>query len=193
MNSKSFPLLEKSSILSYNVKRVPKERIKKRKCDTEKKEKKRIYKYTFTDPTNEDYDIRVCQKMFLDTLCVSTHSKQKKLDAWREEIVMTHIKSFKVVESLLDNQFLPQNLSVKEMHRMYGKRIQTGEVRFLQKSFQKKILKEDLKFQKPKKDQCDTCTAYKNDKNKTPEKDASQQKHISDKDYARVIKEEKKQ
>ena len=49
------------------------------------------------------------------------------------------------------------------------------------------------KFQKPKKNQCDTCTAYKNDKNKTPEKDAWQQKHISDKDYTRVIKEKKKQ
>ena len=129
---------------------MPKERIRKRKCDTEKKEKKRefTYKYRFIDPTNEDYDIRVCQKMFLDILYKSTqmiltafekktatgglkkdkrgqHGKQKKLDASREEIVMKHIESFKVVEShyvrksLLDYQFLPQNLSVKEMHRMY--------------------------------------------------------------------------
>ena len=81
------------------------------------------------------------------------------------------------------------------MHRMYIEECTEKGYEQEKYDFYKRVFKRrfHLKFQKSKKDQCDTSTAYKNDKNKTPEKDASQQKQISDKDYARVIKEEKKQ
>ncbi len=215
----------KRQYLLQRVIRIPKDRTRKRSYDGERKERRRefTYKYTFSDPDIKDYDIAVCQKMFLDTLGISTqmvitahekktdtgalvtdergrHGNSRKVDPVREQWVIQHIKSFKVVEShyvrksLADYQFLPQDLSVKEMHRMYIEHCNEKGYEMENYDFYKRVFHRRfrLKFQKPKKDLCDKCTSYKNDPEKNDEKDEAHQKHISDKDYTRLLKDEKK-
>lgn len=163
----------------------------------------------------------VCQVMFLNTLGISKkvvlnvfqkkiedgclqkdkrgRKKGKTLTGKRVMNVITHIKMFKCVEShyVRKNskyQYLAQELSVAEMHRVYKKWCAEEKMKTESYDFYKWVFTSlfKLKFQKPKKDKCATCTAYLNKPSRSEQEEEEQRKHQSDKAYTRKIKEERK-
>ena len=111
--------------------------------------------------------------------------------------VIDHICLFKVVESHyarenVKSQFLPENLSVTEMHRMYIKWCSENNHKAEDYKFYYRVFTEqfDLKFQKPKKDKCDQCTAFNNTAivNRMPEIVENNKQHIAEKIAARAYK-----
>ena len=64
---------EKRYYICARVHKVTKARCRKRTYDTEVRRRSRnnSYEYTFVDPENETYDIRVCQDIFLNTMSIS--------------------------------------------------------------------------------------------------------------------------
>ena len=181
------------------------------------------YKFYFADPKYMVMDIRVCQTMFLDTLGISKqmvetahnkkipggggsaerdqrgrHGKQKKVAAAREATVIKHIILFKVVEShyvrkTATEQFLPTELNIQEMHRLYLEFCDKNGYKAENYDFYKRIFHRrfNLKFLKPKKDQCNICETYKNSE-KSPQIEKAQQKHQRDKVFVREHKEDTK-
>ena len=114
-----------------------------------------------------------------------------------EHNIISHIKSFDVVESHYRRkdcpyQFLPEGLTKTEMYRLY-----IEWCRINSKSPQKKWLyfnvfdsRFNLKFNRPQKDACDTCTSYKNlsQEQKTDAIEREQAEHLAEKDKARNFK-----
>ena len=118
----------------------------------------------------------------------------------RQKNVMDHIQLFIVVEShyvrkeskyhyLPDKyQYLPDTLNISEMHRMYTECCDEQGINAENYAFYKRVFNEhfDLKFHKPKKDECDKCTSFNN----TPEDAQSeevcveQEEHIKEKELA---------
>ena len=120
----------------------------------------------------------------------------------RQKNVMDHMQLFKVVESHYVRkeskyQYLPDTLNISEMHRMYTE--WCGEQGFNAENyaFYKRVFNEhfDLKFHKPKKDECGKCTSFNN----TPEDAQSeevcveQEEHIKEKELAQKKKEDLKE
>ena len=217
---------EKRNFLNQRVKRKAAKRTRKRwakvrTAGTERKQRERgsTYEYSFVNPGNNQYDIRVCQKMFLDTLSISKtmvttalcdkrtdegtvkedmrgrHGKHRRMDKSRKQIVINHIMSFRCLKShyvrkTRKEQFLPSELTLKGMHRMYIKYCQDNNYKIESYDFYRRIFNRsfDLKFGKPKKDQCNTCTTFENGE-KTPKDIKAHEKHIKDKEHTRKLKE----
>ena len=169
-----------------------------------------------------DRKIEVCQTMFLNTLSISRkvvhnilekkvskegvlkkdsrgRKKGTRLVSERETIVIMHTLLFKCLPSHYARksskyQYLPENLTLAEMHRMYQKWCADEGYKPENCDFYRRVFKTRfrLKFHKPKKDNCSTCTAYKNKPVKTQEDEEKQKKHMKDKDLARSLKEERK-
>ena len=115
----------------------------------------------------------------------------------RETLVIDHICLFKVVESHyarenVKSPFLPESLSVTEMHRMYIKWCSKNYHKAEDNKFYYRVFTEqfDLKFQKPKKDQFDQCTAFNNKAivNRMPGIVENNKHHIAEKIAARAYK-----
>ena len=115
---------------------------------------------------------------------------------------MDQINLFKVVESHyvrkeVRYEYLPKELNVAEMNRMYNQWCAQKGYQQESCAFYYRVFKEcfNLKFQQPKKDKCGTCESYNNlDKSQINEEiEESQQNHLRDKDQARLIKEMCKQ
>ena len=112
--------------------------------------------------------------------------------------VIEHINKFKVVEShyvrkTAKEQFFPSELNIQEMHRLYLEFCQEKQYTPENYDFYKRIFHRrfNLKFLKPKKDQCNKCETYKNSE-KSPQIEEVQQKHLSDKNFVREHKEDHK-
>lgn len=166
--------------------------------------------------------IKVCSVMFLNTLSINEkrvrtvlnnttatgaplvdgrgkHGNHRTCEE-REKLVMDHIKLFKVVESHYVRkeakyEYLPSDLSVAEMYRMYNewcakKSYPLEDYKFYLRVFNERFA---LKFQQPKKDKCDTCECYKNSSQHTDEMKQSQRNHLRDKELVRQIKEKSKE
>ena len=162
--------------------------------------------------------IQVCALMFLNTLGINEkrvrnilnnitatgaplvdgrgRHRNHKTCKDREETVMNHIKLFKVVESHYVRkeakyEYLPKELNVAEMYRMYCKWCAEKGKTLESYSFYYRVFNErfNLKFQQPKKDKCDTCETFNNLPNPSTEEKESQNRHINDKKYVREIKE----
>jgi hypothetical protein len=128
------------------------------------------------------------------------HGNQKTAEH-REQFVIEHIKQFKVIESHYvrknaKHEYLPTELSVAEMYRMYNEwRVKKGypmeTYDFYFRVFKEKF---NLKFQIPKKDKCDTCETFKNldTSSLTDELKQEQQNHLKDRDLVRQLKEKLK-
>ena len=120
------------------------------------------------------------------------------VSAEREVPVIEHIQQFLTVESHYVRrgckwEYLPEELSVKEMHRMYKKycaekgysKVESYD--FYLRTFTSRF---NLKFHKPKKDACDMCSIKEN----TPEKERSEEQiiayknHLNEKEAARKFK-----
>lgn len=109
---------------------------------------------------------------------------------------------FPIVESHYVRQqcnweFLPEHLSVREMHRLYREWCKENSLKSESYDFYLHVFKDrfNLKFNRPKKDVCDYCTSFKN----MPEYLKSQEEiqkytdHLEEKDRVRVLKAEMKQ
>lgn len=167
--------------------------------------------------------VQVCAKMFLNTFSIDEkrvrtvlqnktetgapiidgrgrHGKHKTCQE-REDIIMKHIKEFNVIESHYVRkdaryEYLPHDLSVAEMYRMYNEWRLTKNYQLESYDFYLRVFKEkfNLKFQSLKKDRCDTCETFRNldITNKTDEVKKAQANHLKDKDAVREIKEKSK-
>ena len=199
----------------------PKSRERKRKqVDGGKAVARRNRVNTRSYKLQKDNEIvETCQKFFLSTLGIDEKRVRTALDksdgtgvvqpdqrgrhknhynvAEREEIVMRHIRMFKVVESHyvrkeVKYEYLPEDLTVSMMHNMYNEWcVENGHAtenyNFYSRVFREKF---NLKFQKPKKDVCDKCQTYKNIpiESRSDEMKEKQEKHIEEKDLTREFK-----
>ena len=166
--------------------------------------------------------IKVCQKMFLSTFAIDEkrirtvlhnitetgtplpdgrgrHNNHRR-EEQRTNYVMEHISTFKVLESHYVRreakyEYLPSELTISQMYRMYLKWREEKNYPLETYGFYARIFRErfNLKFQKPKKDKCDTCEEFKNTPNPTEEAKLSQKNHLKDKDLARNIKQAAKE
>ena len=118
----------------------------------------------------------------------------------RMKPVIKHIKSFRVIESHYVRhtetaQFLPSELSIREMHRYYVEDCQRmftepENYEFYRYVFNRRF---NLKFHKPKKDQCNVCTSYNAQVTRSEDDEERQRSHIDDKVKTRQLKEELKE
>ena len=122
-----------------------------------------------------------------------------KVDKKRTATVVNHIKMFRCLSShyvrkTCTAQFLPHELSISEMHRMYLDHCREMNLTPENFDFYKRVFNSSfhLKFGKLKKDQCNTCSTYLNGE-KTDEKTEKHDKHLRDKDLARDLKNKKKE
>ena len=145
--------------------------------------------YHFIKP-NSEARMRIRQAYFLSTLDISEKmirtlvlktsdsgaveknqrgfiSLHNKLSDSRMKSVVDHISLFRTVDSHYVRkdsscQYLPENLSVAEMHRMYTEWCTQNNFETESYDTYYMIFKQqfNLKFKKPKKDQCDTCTTF---------------------------------
>jgi len=210
--------------LADHVKHLPKQRERKRKDENgalNLKPRCRQMTRQYQLTSNRERKT-VCQKFFLSTLSIDERRIRQLLDtlsatgtveldkrgkhnnhftkAEEEAAVVAHISKFKTVDShyvrkTAKAQYLPQQLTVKEMHRMYVEE-HDGNGKVEDYKFYHRIFTErfNLKFQKNKKDQCDKCEGFKNtpDDKKTPEMIAEHDMHIDEKASARDLKAEMK-
>ena len=185
------------------------------------KESRRDFSRTYSLVLNGE-SINVCQTMFLNTLGVSEkrvrteiqnvtitgapkpdargrHGKHRTAEQ-RERFVMENIQQFKVLESHYVRkeakyEYLPSELNITEMYRLYIQWLADKphypkeEYTFYARVFRERF---NLKFQKPKKDECDTCESFRNADSPTEEMQAAQEGHLRDKESARQIKEKAK-
>ena len=86
-----------------------------------------------------------------------------------KEVVMKHIRQFKVVESHYVREFaryeyLSEELTVSTTHDIYVKWCDENDYKVKNYSFFARVFREkfNLKFQKWKKDACDSCKIFKN-------------------------------
>lgn len=113
--------------------------------------------------------------------------------------IMTHIPSFPKMEShycrsSTSLEYLDQGLSISSMHKLYN--LKYGPDMAVSYSTYRKIFRSEFKlsFHKPKKDQCNTCTAFKNLPDKEKEKRRPEyDTHIKNKDLAQHQKEKDKE
>lgn len=212
------------AFISAHVTVSDKARTRQRdECKTKRRVKEHSRSYQLTHPTTKE-TISVCQKFFLNTLSIDEKRVKTALakksvtgsiepdmrgkhenhatSEIRQERVMEHIELFKVVESHYVRkdtkyQYLPDDLNITRMHQMYVQWCEEKNFVAENYAFYKRVFNEhfDLKFQKPKKDQCDKCTTYKNTpvEARSDEAIAEQEHHISEKKLAREHKEKMKQ
>lgn len=94
-------------------------------------------------------------------------------------------------------EYLPEHLSVAEMHRLYIQRCEEHGHQPQQYLIYYKVVKSsfNLKFQQPIKDQCDTCIAYQNTpaQLRTSDIETAHQRHNNEKDLARQYKQKMKE
>ena len=116
----------------------------------------------------------------------------------RELPIIEHISKFKTVESHYVRksakcQYLPMELTVREMHRMYVEE-HDGKVENYNylKVFNEKF---NLKFHKNKKDKCNQCEGFKNTpvELRTEDQIEKHDSHLDERSNARDYKELKKE
>ena len=92
-------------------------------------------------------------------------------------------------------QYLPPELSIKEMHRLNGEYCIENDLEIQSYDFYKRVFNRRfrLKFHKPKKDDCNHCTSFKNLHVVTEEQKIDHQKHLSGKKYTRKLKTDQKE
>ena len=201
------------------AKQRPKKRTRIRNVD-KAKTNERMFSVEYSLPSEgDDEDVRVCAVFLVNTLGISrkalastikmtdnetgivrTDQRGQNVKRKKDNLdVKRHIKKFKAIEShyvrkQVWKKFLPAELNVKKMYRMYKEWCKTKKLQPETYDVYYKVFKRDfnLSFQKPKKDQCSTCESFKLG-DKTPEDEKKHKKHLKDKDLARGIKKEAKE
>ena len=125
------------------------------------------------------------------------HASNHKTEEAVTNQIKEHIMLFKMVESHYIRkdsqcQYLPDHLSISEMYRLYGEWCKANAFKAASYGLYHNVFKTQFnpKFHKPKKDQCDKCVGYNNTAKHllTDEMKSKQQKHIAEKDLARLHK-----
>ena len=129
------------------------------------------------------------------------HGNQAKTPIATVENVKQHILKFPIMESHYCRKgnlrkYLQPGLCLHKMYELYIEQCVT------EKRLDLKVTEQiyrnvfnysfNLSFFTPKKDQCDTCTAYKNKRNKNDEEEHAYVTHIRNKNRAREVKEVEK-
>ena len=213
-------ITEKRLFILKCVKRNSKARSNKRQIENEGRLRKTEYSYKYYFPKSHDptQSIEVCQVMFLKTLSISkqiiktafkkiqvggvekemrgTHVNHYKISISQEQPIINHIRQFKVVEShyvrqkYANVQFLPHDLTKKEMHRLYTEDCKANGIHPQSYDFCRHVMNKMFRLIQfiPKKDQCNVCLTYKNTRTKTPNMEAEYKRHHQDKLYTRTLK-----
>ena len=119
------------------------------------------------------------------------------------EGVKAHIRSFPTMPSHYtrkdtQREYLPSDLNIKKMHELYSEEcLKEGKEPVTSRMY-RKIFNENfnLSFHVPKKDQCSTCTVYRNKEAEgslTEAEEESYQQHLRRKERARKEKESDKE
>lgn len=124
-------------------------------------------------------------------------SRPNKLNPEINESVIMHIKSFPLVRShyvreRTDKEYLEAGLTISKMYRMYiqnmeqENKLSVATLRQYRDIFNTKF---NISFHKPKKDQCETCASFEMvDEKQKAEMLEKYNKHISNKNLARSLK-----
>jgi len=178
------------------------------------------YRYQMS---NNNTKYTVCKVFFLDTLGIKEdvvygafakkcssgvvetdrrgkHNKHRAVSKEDKKLIRQHIASFQTVESHYcrkssDRKYLPAELSVTKMHRMYKEMCATKGVHAQKEAVYRRIFnrKFNLHFFVPKKDQCDLCTEYRNTAGKSPALESKYRQHCDQKNLARQAKQTAKE
>jgi len=213
----------KNIYLSKLVKITPKLRERKRKKASKRRNRQSTRSYSFIKLNGER--ITECQKFFFSTLDISekrvrtilkkttesgTIEKdgrgkaggKNKIDEETINRIKDHIMMFRTIDSHYVRkeskcEYLSEHLSVAEMHRLYIQWCEEHGHQPQQYLIYYEVFKSsfNLKFQQPKKDQCDTCIAYHNTlaQLRTSDIETAHQRHINEKDLARQYKQKMKE
>lgn len=167
--------------------------------------------------------IKICKKLFLNTLAISDRTVRtalKKLtpsgtvekerrggrqsakvverDRRIRQEIEEHIQRFPRVESHYcrsssSKEYLHPDLNLRKMYSMFLEAYQVGDPPSFI-TYSRIFKKLNLSFHSPKKDQCSLCTTYfEGDETKKTELKEIFEKHVSEKKKVREIKEECKQ
>ncbi|GFO11281.1 hypothetical protein PoB_003778600 [Plakobranchus ocellatus] len=114
----------------------------------------------------------------LKTSLQGKHGCQKKIDDSLIQQVKDHIKSFPIVDSHYcradsAKKYLDPSLSVARMYRLYCvARDENGQDKVSEDKYRQVFNQSfNLGFHRPKKDQCETCIAHKNNKSANKEEE----------------------
>ncbi|XP_071643050.1 uncharacterized protein, partial [Temnothorax longispinosus] len=129
-------------------------------------------------------------------------NRPKRIQAEITNSVKNHIESFPKVDShycraSTRREYLSSDLSINKMYRKYTEDMkESGQLEVASKHHYRDVFcnEYNLSFHKPKKDQCDQCTAFKN--LSVGEKliaQKEQDEHLRNKDFARNCMKEDKQ
>jgi hypothetical protein len=123
----------------------------------------------------------------------------RKLPKEKHDFVCEHINMFPKVDSHYcrqssEKQYLDSNLNISEMYRLYVSKCNEMQIQPVQESMYRYIFQNEfnLGFHVPKKDACDSCTAYNvmvTAGTITEAKQAEHDAHMRRKDQARKEKE----
>ena len=217
-------LERKRLFISKCVRTSKKNRERKReKVKGKRRDRQLSRSFQFIQPRTGEA-ITVCQKFFLNTLDISEKavrtvlkktkpsgvlesdqrghaSDHNKIEEAVTNQIKEHIMLFKTVESHYIRrdsqcQYLPDHLSISEMYRLYCEWCKATAFEAASYGWYYNVFKTqfNLKFHKPKKDQCDECVGYYNTPKHllTDEMKSKQQKHIAEKELARLHKDNMK-
>jgi len=127
------------------------------------------------------------------------HAKHKAVSSEDKELIRKHIASFKTVEShycreKTERQYLPSELSITRMFKMYKEQCLKLKQVHQKEIIYRRIFNNEfnLHFFRPKKDQCDFCTAYRNTQRKSEVVEKLYKVHMKQKTLARQAKQDAK-
>lgn len=196
----------------FVIRRNSKRRNSKTKnVESSMQKKKNFFDYYLK---RQDLKTQVCKAFFLNTLGISErriyyyfnniHSEEngikkpsKKSNSGRKKIaesklnhIKEHIDSFPTIDSHYcrsntSKKYLDSNLSIQKMYKLYCEKYSDGSVTYeiYRQVFNNKC---NLSFYKPKKDQCDKCTAFKAIKNPTENEKKQYDMHIEENTYIKA-------
>jgi hypothetical protein len=199
---------EKHLFLLQNTER----KVKGRKTKQGVSRRSYSFFYYFTPRRTK---VRVCKSFFLTTLCISQkpiyhvhenlnvagvpkkdgrgkhpHSNHAISDAKRQHVI-THIKSFPVVESHycrsnIKRKYLESTLTLKKMYNFYDEDCKTKHEKPVKLSMYRKIFVSNFNygFHVPKKDQCEKCYTFmlkKTEQTSTDEEKRIYEDHVFEK------------
>lgn len=188
-----------SYISNHVKKQLPKRRYQSKNTEENKRKCTLVYSLTFKSETHQ-----VCKKFFLGTLDISGKKVQtallkkkesgvteedkrgknpapNKISEASKDAVRSHIMSMPVVDShycrsTTKRKYLPSGLTENRLYQDYVKYCEEHEVTPVSAYYYKHIFTSEFNygFHRPKKDQCDYCTQFKN---KTSDEKLQEQKN----------------
>lgn len=212
---KSFWSLNDNEKNSFYAKFVVKKDVKRRRIDNSVKKKNTFLYYLEKDSTIH----QVCKIFFLNTLSISDKRIYYHFKHLRDEVtgiakslkrgkhikrcvseesknrILDHLKSFPTVDSHYcrassSRKYLEEGLSLSKMYSLFQEKHPEDSTSLT--SFTRRFNKDlNLGFFKPKKDQCDRCTMFKNQEKEKSLNENDKNQYESHKNQHRLLKVER--